>query len=312
MRIVLAIGGNALLPRGARIDASVQLQQLGAVAPALGALAREHQLVVVHGNGPQVGMLASESDADPGLTAPYPLDDLVAETQGMIGYWLQQAIANHSGQPAVTLISQTVVDRDDPAFRKPTKFIGPVYDRQTAERLAVEHGWTVRPDGDRWRRVVPSPMPYEIVETEIATRLLDLGATVVLAGGGGVPVVYQGDQLVGVEAVVDKDLAAATIAEQIYADLLVILTDVPAVMTGYGTPDQAAIGQVTPDVLDELEFPSGSMGPKVRAACNFVSTSGRRAAVGSLEDLERVVAGTAGTQVALRAAPDRTLVRSPS
>lgn len=302
MRVVVAVGGNALLPRGARLDADVQLAQLGKAAPALGALARSNDVVIVHGNGPQVGMLAVESGTDGELSAPYPLDDLVAETQGMIGYWIQQAVANHSGKPAVTLVTQTLVDHDDPAFRDPTKFIGPGYDRDQAQRLAAEHGWTVKPDGDRWRRVVASPVPYEVVETELASRLLDVGTTVILAGGGGVPVVYRGDQLVGVEAVVDKDLAAAVVAERLDADLLVILTDVAAVMTGYGTAAEAPLADVTPDQLAELELPAGSMGPKVHAVVSFVRHTGRRAAIGSLAELDGVVRGTHGTQVAPAAA----------
>lgn len=303
MRIVAAIGGNALLPRGARADALVQLEHVAVAAPMLGALARENQVVLVHGNGPQIGMLALESSADADLSAPYPLDDLVAETQGMIGYWLQQAVANHSGQPAATLVTQTLVDEDDPAFGDPTKFIGPLYDRARAERLAAEHGWTVKQDGTGWRRVVPSPVPYEVIETELAVGLLEAGATVILAGGGGVPVVYRGDQLVGVEAVVDKDLTAATIAERIGADLLLILTDVPAVMTGFGTPQQSPIAETTPDELDALVLPAGSMGPKVAAAAKFVRSSGQRAAIGALDDLVAVAAGTRGTQVVPAAEP---------
>lgn len=299
MRIVVAIGGNALLPRGGKLDAAVQLKQLAKAAPALGALARENELVIVHGNGPQVGMLAVESSADTGLSAPYPLDDLVAETQGMIGYWLQQAVANHSGRAAVTLISQTLVDHDDPAFENPTKFIGPVYDQQTAERLAAELHWSIGQDGAHWRRVVASPTPYEVVESVIAAKLLEIGTTVILAGGGGVPVIYQGDQLVGIEAVVDKDLAAAVVAEQICADLFVILTDVPAVMNGFGTAEATRIGTATPGDLESLVLPPGSMGPKVSAVVKFVRSSGRRAAIGSLDELEGVVAGTHGTQVTL-------------
>lgn len=297
MRIVVAVGGNALLPRGAALDAEIQQSQLAKVAPGLGRLAREHELVVVHGNGPQVGMLALESSADPALSAPYPLDDLVAETQGMIGYWLQQAISNESRLPAVTLISRTLVDREDPAFAHPTKFIGPAYDQGTARRLAAEQGWTVRRDGRRWRRVVASPAPYEIVELDLVARLLSSGATVVVAGGGGVPVIRVGDRLVGVEAVVDKDLVAGDIAEQLYADLFVVLTDVPAVMTGFGTPEARPIGTVGPEELAELDLPDGSMGPKVRAVTKFVRNSGRRAAIGALDDLDAVVNGSAGTQV---------------
>jgi carbamate kinase len=297
MRIVIAVGGNALVPRGARLDAAAQREQLAKVAPALGRLARDHHLVVVHGNGPQVGMLALESDADPALTTPYPLDDLVAETQGMIGYWLQQAIANESGRPAVTLISRTLVDPGDPAFANPTKFIGPQYDGPTADRLAAEHGWTMKQDGRRWRRVVASPTPYEVIEIDLAGRLLSGGATVVLAGGGGIPVAYRGDRLVGVEAVVDKDVVAGDIAEQLYADLFVVLTDVPAVMTGFGTAKARPIHLASPEELAALELPEGSMAPKVRAVTKFVRNSGRRAAIGALEELDAIVAGTAGTQI---------------
>ncbi|MGJ0558338.1 carbamate kinase [Methylocystis sp.] len=307
MRIVVAIGGNALLPRGGSLDASVQLEQLAGVAPDLGELASNNQVVIVHGNGPQVGMLAVQSSGDDQLSRPYPLDDLVAETQGMIGYWLQQALANHSRRGAVTLISQTIVDLDDPAFGDPSKFIGPVYDRATADRYAAEYGWQILQDGSGWRRVVASPVPYEVVETDIAVKLLESGTTVILAGGGGIPVAYQGDRLVGVEAVVDKDLVAATVAEQIFADLFVILTDVPGVMTGFATAEMALVRSTTPDRLEELDLPAGSMGPKAQAVARFVRNSGRRAAIGSLAELHGVVAGTHGTQVALGPVRERLL-----
>lgn len=297
MRVVLAIGGNALLPRGGRLDASVQLDQLRRVGPALAELAQRHQLVVVHGNGPQVGMLALESSADGALSAAYPLDDLVAETQGMIGYWLQQTITTHGGGPAVTLVSQTVVDPDDPAFAAPTKFIGPTYDREQAQALAAQNGWDVRADGTAWRRVVPSPVPVDVVELHVVDRLLGHGVTVVVAGGGGIPVTRSEEGLAGVEAVVDKDLTAALVAERLGADLLVVATDVAAVMTGFGTTAQQPITHAAPDELDRLDLPAGSMGPKVRAASQFVAATGGRAVIGSLEHLGDLVAGTSGTQV---------------
>jgi carbamate kinase len=299
MRIVIAVGGNALLPRGARLDAAVQLAQLSKVAPELGAIAHANQVVIVHGNGPQVGMLALESGADPALARPYPLDDLVAETQGMIGYWLQQEVSRHSHRPAVTLITRTLVDAADPAFAEPTKFIGPAYDRSVAESLAAVHGWTVRPDGAVWRRVVASPTPYEVLELNAADRLLECGCTVVMGGGGGVPVAYRDGRLSGIEAVVDKDLVAGEIAEQLYADLFVVLTDVPAVMTGFGTAEETPVGQISAEALDRLELPAGSMGPKAAAVAKFVRNTGHRAAIGSLDELAAVVDGRAGTQVTL-------------
>lgn len=297
MRVVLAVGGNALLPRGGRLDASVQLNQVRRIGPALARLAAEHELVVVHGNGPQVGMLALESSSDPALSVPYPLDDLVAETQGMIGYWLQQSIASHGGGPAVTIVSQTVVDPLDPAFENPTKFIGPAYDRGRAESLAAQNGWVVKADGGVWRRVVPSPRPRAVVELDVVDHLVRRGVTVVVAGGGGIPVTGSGEAWTGVEAVVDKDLTAALIAERLGADLLVIATDVEAVIAGYGTPAAEPIRSATPEELDHLDLPAGSMGPKVEAAAGFVRNTGGRAVIGSLDDLETIVAGNAGTQV---------------
>lgn len=297
MLVVLAVGGNALLPRGGRLDAQVQLDQLATIAPALGRLAGEHQLVVVHGNGPQVGLLAEESSTDAALSAPYPLDDLVAETQGMIGYWLQQTIVNGGGGPAVSLVSRTVVDALDPAFEDPTKFIGQGYDQEQAASLARAHGWEVRQDGAAWRRVVPSPVPRDVVELAAVELLVRNGITVVVAGGGGIPVVPTADGLIGVEAVVDKDLVAGLVAERLDADLFVVLTDVEGVMVGFGTPAQTALGRTTPDELDRLDLPAGSMGPKVRAVSAFVRSTGHRAAIGALEQLGEVVAGLRGTQV---------------
>jgi carbamate kinase len=297
VRVVIALGGNALLRRGERPDAAPQLDQVARVAGPLAALAGEHEVVLVHGNGPQVGLLALESAADRSLTRPYPLGDLVAETQGLIGYWLQQAIGRTLKTPVVTLVSQTVVDPDDPAFSAPTKFVGSVYTEDEAKQVASEHDWVFAQDGDDWRRVVASPRPLRIVETDTADLLLRRGVTVVLAGGGGVPVVNGPHGLEGVEAVVDKDLVAAHVAQELAADLLVILTDVPAVMADFGTPQQRPLHDVSVDELAAESFPAGSMGPKVDAVCEFVRATGTRAAIGSLDDVVGVFAGTAGTQV---------------
>lgn len=298
MRVVVALGGNALLRRGERPDSALQLGHVARAAPALARLATDHELVVVHGNGPQVGMLALESAADTALSQAYPFSELVAETQGLIGYWLQQALANAGlPTPVVTLVTQTVVDADDPAFRDPSKFVGGIYAEPEARALAARNDWVVRADGAGWRRVVASPLPVRIVELEVTRTLLAHDTTVVLAGGGGVPVVDGSDGLTGVDAVVDKDHVAALVATRLGADLLVLLTDVPAVMTGFGTPEQAALHRVGAEALARMTFPPGSMGPKVTAACAFARDAGGRAAIGSLDDVAAVVAGTAGTQV---------------
>ena len=297
MRVVVALGGNALLRRGERPDAAPQVDQVRHVAAPLGELARDHELVVVHGNGPQVGLLALESAADASLSRPYPLGDLVAETQGLIGYWLQQALRRNEPTSVVTLVTQTVVDVDDPAFATPTKFVGSVYSEEEAGRLSTEHDWTFARDGDRWRRVVASPLPQRVVEVDTADLLLSHGVTVVLAGGGGIPVTEGDEGLDGIEAVVDKDMVAALVARDLGAELLVILTDVPAVMADWGTPRERALGEVTASDLASMSFAAGSMGPKVAAVCEFVGATGSRAAIGSLDDVAEVIAGTKGTQV---------------
>lgn len=299
MRIVIAIGGNALLERGQRPDASIQQLNARRAVAALAPLAAEHEVVVTHGNGPQVGMLALQSSADPALRVPYPFDVLGAQTQGMIGYWLLQALQNAlPGRQVAAILDQTLVSAADPAFAAPTKFVGPVYDRATADRLAEAHGWTIAQDGAQWRRVVPSPQPQRIVETRIIRRLLEAGTLVVCAGGGGIPVVRDSDGLlVGVEAVVDKDLATAVLAESLDADVLLLLTDVPAVQRGFGGPAPEPISRSTPAGLRRERFPSGSMGPKVEAVCRFVELTGDMAAIGALPDAAMILAGKAGTVV---------------
>jgi carbamate kinase len=297
VRIVVALGGNALLKRGERPDAANQIANVALAVEALAPLAREHELVVTHGNGPQIGVLAVESASDPRLSEPYPLDVLGAQTQGMIGYWLLQAFQNAlPGRQVASMLNQTLVLAHDPALDNPTKFVGEVYEEDEALRLADERGWTVRPDGNGWRRVVGSPKPQRVVETRMIRLLLRSGAVVVCAGGGGVPVVRdERGKLRGLEAVVDKDLSAAVLAEALEADVLMVLTDVPNVVRHYGTPEAEPISRITPGALRRETFPAGSMGPKVDAVCRFVELTGDMAAIGRLQDAEAVMAGDAGT-----------------
>jgi carbamate kinase len=299
VRIVAALGGNALLRRGEKPDAYVQAANVQRAVAALAPLADEHELVLTHGNGPQVGVLALQSAHDPNLTSPYPFDVLGAQTQGMIGYWLLQSLQNElPGRQVAAIINQTLVSAADPAFADPSKPIGEVYDEATAKRLAAERGWVVKPDGDQWRRVVGSPRPQRVVETRLIRLLLGSGAVVVCAGGGGVPVIRnERGQLEGVEAVVDKDLTASVLAEALDADVLLILTDVPHVVRGFGTPDAEPVLRATPASLQREDFASGSMGPKVDAACRFVELTGDMAAIGRLEEAQEVLAGRAGTVI---------------
>lgn len=299
MRIVTALGGNALLQRRDRPDAVLQRHHVHDAVAALRPLAEEHELLVTHGNGPQVGVLALESAADGSLSSPYPFDVLGAETQGMIGYWLVQEIGNAvPARPVAGLLTQTVVAGDDPAFGAPTKFVGPSYEEGEARRLAASGDWVVRRDGERWRRVVPSPAPVAVVEADLIRSLLGDGVLVVCAGGGGVPVVRDPDgSLRGVEAVVDKDATASLLARELDADLLLVLTDVPAVSVDWGTPAARAIRSAVPAELRARSFPAGSMGPKVAAVCDFVERTGRPAAIGALADVSAIVAGEAGTTV---------------
>lgn len=299
MRVIVALGGNAVLKRGQAPDADVQQANIRTAVRTLARLALEHELVITHGNGPQVGLLAVESAADPSLTRPYPFDTLGAQTQGMIGYWMQQALQNAlPGRQVLAVVTQTLVTAVDPAFEHPTKFVGQVYEREQAEKLAAEHGWTVGRDGAHWRRVVPSPVPRRIVETRLIRQMIREGVVVICAGGGGIPVVRdERGRLAGVEAVVDKDLTASLLAESLECDAFLILTDVPRVMRGFGTPHQTEIAHTTPHELRALEFPSGSMGPKVDAVCRFVETTGDMAAIGRLDEAERILDGSAGTIV---------------
>ena len=305
MRIVIALGGNALLQRGDKPDADVQLVHVRAAAEALAALANEHDLLVCHGNGPQVGMLAAESGSDLTLTRAYPLDDLVAQTQGMIGYWLAQALRNAGVvKPVLSVVTQTQVDPADPAFHHPSKFVGPGYSRGQAHQLAAERGWDVAADGERWRRVVASPQPLRVVEQASVTALLDAGTVVICGGGGGAAVTQdEHGQLSGVEAVVDKDYLAAMLAIAVGADRLLVLTDVAAVMTDFGTPDAAPLAHLDLDELADMAFPPGSMAPKVEGCRRFVAATGHPATIGLLTDAAALLAGTAGTTVATSRLP---------
>ena len=299
MKVAVALGGNALLQRGERPDSDIQESHIASAVDALAPMLRRHDVVVTHGNGPQIGLLALESASDPALSRPYPFDVLGAQTQGMIGYWLVQALQRAApGRPAVCLICRTLVRADDPAFTSPAKFVGPVYDKATAVRLAADHGWDVREDGQSWRRVVPSPAPAELVELDTIRLLMGHGVTVVCVGGGGIPVVDDGSgRLRGVEAVVDKDLAAAVLAQAVGADALLLLTDVDAVIDGYGTPHARPIRRATAAELRARSFPAGSMGPKVEAACRFVEATDGIAAIGRLDHASALLDGTAGTTI---------------
>ena len=301
MRVVVALGGNALLKRGEPMTADAQRANVKVAAQALAPVSRDHQLIISHGNGPQVGLLALQAHAYAGVD-PYPLDVLGAETEGMIGYMLEQELGNlvPFEVPLATLLTMVEVDPADPAFGDPTKFVGPVYDRADADRLEKEKGWTFKQDGDKWRRVVPSPLPKRIFEIRPIKWLLDKGTIVICAGGGGIPTAYAPGgtrQLGGIEAVIDKDLASELLARELNADLYVMATDVGGVYLDFGKPNQRLLSQVTTAELTEHPFPAGSMGPKVAAAIQFVESTGKRAAIGALADIEGIVAGEKGTNV---------------
>ncbi len=298
MRVLAALGGNALLRRGEPADAETQRRNVAVAAASLAALGREHELVVTHGNGPQVGLLALQSESYREV-APYPLDVLDAESEGMVGHLLELALRNElPGRELVTVLTEVVVDAADPAFASPSKPIGPVYEAEQAQRLAAERGWTVGPDGDAFRRLVPSPEPREIAALRSLRTLVDGGAVVVCAGGGGIPVtVDSAGRFEGIEAVVDKDLTASLLARRLEADLLLLLTDVDAVRLDWGGAGERPLRDTDPAELRRHEFAGGSMGPKVEAACRFVEATGARAAIGALADAAALAAGEAGTQV---------------
>lgn len=296
MKVVIALGGNALLRRGERADADVQMENVRTAAKAVADIAKEHNVVLTHGNGPQVGLLALQADAYKDVK-PYPFDVLGAESQGMIGYMVAQCVGNNlPDRQVVNIITQTEVDPKDPAYTDPRKFVGPVYDKETAEKLAAERGWTIAADGKYFRRVVPSPQPQKIVEIDTIRQLVDAGAMVIASGGGGIPVIRNAEgKLEGSEAVIDKDMSASIMAAELDADALLILTDAPSIALNWGTPEQSEIKEISPEKLREYNFAKGSMGPKVDAVCRFAETGKGFGAVGRLEDALDILNGKAGT-----------------
>ena len=301
MRVVVALGGNALLKRGEPMTHDVQRANVRIAAEALAPVVREHQLLLSHGNGPQVGLLALQSAAYQEVEA-YPLDVLGAQTEGMIGYMIEQELGNllPFEVPFATILTMVEIDANDPAFQNPTKFVGPIYDKSRADDLAQEKEWVFKQDGDHWRRVVPSPLPKRIFQIRPIKWLLDKDTVVICTGGGGIPTMYTPDRertLVGVEAVIDKDWASELLAREVAADLFVMATDVDGVYLDWGTPQQRRIETITPDELEAHNFAAGSMGPKVEAACHFARQTGKRAAIGALKDITAIVAGEAGTNV---------------
>ena len=298
MRVVIALGGNAILQRGEPLECEVQRKNIRAAAQAIARIAREHQVILTHGNGPQVGLLALMNEAY-GKVTPYPLDALGAQTQGMIGFMFEQELRNcMPGREVCTVSTQTLVDPEDRAFTAPDKFVGPVYAMKDAVEVQKQNPhWTMKVDGQYMRRVVPSPMPKEILElTSLRHLIANEDITLICGGGGGVPVRREADgTLVGVEAVIDKDRASRVLAEGIDADALLILSDVTAVATNFGQPDSKNIKCITPDAMDQFNFAAGSMGPKVEACVQFVRNGGRMAAIGSLEYAAEILTGDSGT-----------------
>ncbi|MBO9482890.1 carbamate kinase [Salinisphaera sp. G21_0] len=295
--LVVAIGGNALLQRGELMSCENQRKSVAATAQSLAKLSENYRLVIVHGNGPQVGLLALQNLSYRDCP-PYPMDVLGAETQGMIGYLLEQGIRKELPQAEVTtLVTQVLVDANDPSIADPSKFIGPVYDRETAEKLAAEHGWTIKPDGAYWRRVVPSPAPVKVMETDAIKCLLDRNHIVICGGGGGVPVVKNGPDIEGFEAVIDKDATASMLAQEIGAAELLILTDGAHVCVDWGKPSERPLTDVTVAEMRGYAFAAGSMGPKVDACCAFAEKTGGIGNIGDLYHALDVMNRTTGTRI---------------
>lgn len=300
MKLLVALGGNALLQRGQALSLENQTANIRIAAAPLARLAVQHQLVVTHGNGPQVGLLALQEMAYD-AQAVYPLDVLGAQTDGMIGYLLEQALGNllPAGRQIATLLTRVEVDPDDPAFGRPSKPVGPVYEAQEAQRLAAEHGWPMGADGAGMRRLVASPQPLRVLGLDAIACLLAHGTLVIAAGGGGIPVARSkdGGMLAGVDAVIDKDFCSALLACELGVDCFIVATDVEAVFLAWGQPQQRAIRRTTPRELAGYDFSAGSMGPKVQAACAFVERTGRRAVIGAIGQADAMLAGTAGTEI---------------
>ncbi|MEZ8692290.1 carbamate kinase [Vibrio splendidus] len=295
--VVVALGGNALLRRGEPLEADVQRRNIETAVKTISEIAKVYNVVLVHGNGPQVGLLALQG-LEYKKVNPYPLDVLGSETQGMIGYMLMQEFKNYLPDRNIScMLTQMTVDPNDPAFADPTKPIGPIYEEAEARELAEKFHWIVKPDGQHFRRVVPSPRPNGIVEHEAITQLIDAGHLVICTGGGGIPVKKENGKLVGVEAVIDKDMSAAFLAKQLDADALLILTDAEAVYLDWGKPTQHALRSTTPSELAKFTFDAGSMGPKIEASCEFIQQGGKVVGIGALEDGLQILQGQAGTNI---------------
>ena len=302
MRIVIALGGNALLRRGEEMTAENQRKNIQLAVKSLAPIAGQNELVISHGNGPQVGLLSLQSAAYKEVEE-YPLDILGAQTEGMIGYMIEQELGNllPIEIPIASILTMVEVDPEDPAFDNPTKPIGPIYTKEEAEKLKKEKGWSIKLDGEHWRRVVASPEPHRIFQLRPIHWLLEKNTIVICAGGGGIPTIYNKEgNLEGVEVVIDKDRASSLLAFELEADVLIMATDTEGVYLDWGTDSEKIISETTPEEIKKYDFDIGSMGPKVEAACSFVERSGQRAVIGSLKDIEKMVNGTAGTQFILK------------
>lgn len=299
MRIVIALGGNALLKRGEPMTCENQRANVRIAAEQIAKAYEGNELIISHGNGPQVGLLALQNNAYKPVPM-YPLDVIGGESLGMIGYMIQQELVNFVPKSATlaTVLTQTQVDPKDPAFQNPTKPVGPVYDKEEAERLAKQHGWTIAQDNDKYRRVVPSPEPKRIWGLKPLKTLVEHGHIVICCGGDGIPTYFdeQGN-LVGAEAVIDKDLASSLLASEVEADIFVIATDVNGAYVDWGKPTQRRIAEADPESLRAFGFAKGSMGPKVEAVCRFVEKTGKPAVIGALSEIDQILAGKAGTRV---------------
>ena len=302
MRIVIALGGNALLRRGEEMTAENQRKNIQIAVKSLAPIVKQNEVVISHGNGPQVGLLSLQSAAYKEVEE-YPLDILGAQTEGMIGYMIEQELGNllPIEIPIASILTMVEVDPEDPAFSNPTKPIGPIYTKEEAEELKKDKGWEIKMDGKDWRRVVASPEPHRIFELRPIHWLLEKGTVVICAGGGGIPTIYNKyGKLEGVEVVIDKDRASSLLAFELEADVLIMATDTEGVFQDWGTINEKIICKTTPEEIRRYQFDRGSMGPKVEAACSFVERSGQRAVIGSLKDIKEMVDGTAGTQFTLK------------
>lgn len=300
MRIVIALGGNALLQKDQPPEAEFQQQNISAAARAIAEISDGHELIITHGNGPQVGLLALQADSYQAVK-PYPLDILDAESEGMLGYQIQQALMNALPErQVVALLTQVLVDEKDSAFKNPTKPIGAFYPLSERQALSEQHGWVLAEFKNGLRRLVPSPEPKEILELPAIKLLVDHDMTVVCSGGGGIPVVQDASgQLRGVAAVIDKDLTSALLATALEADVLLLLTDVDAVYQDWGKEHASPLKQATVGELHSMAFETGTMAPKIEAACRFAEATGNFAYIGHLNQIAQILAKQSGTKIML-------------